>query len=205
MDGTGQTESLAADSERTLIPYSWSPDGQTLLFSELALTGTSNFDIGALSMDGDGSRTPVLNEPFLEGGPEISPDGQWLAFGATESGTLEVYVRPFPEVENGKWLLSEGGGALPVWSRDGSELFYFVDGAMMSVDIETADGAVEHGQPRVLFEGNYHTGIGRQFDVGLDGERFLMLKRNVPDTTEPVEQIVVLNWSEELKRLVPTN
>ncbi len=204
VDGTGQAEQLAADSERTLIPYSWSPDGQTLLFSELVMTGTSNFDIGALSMDSNRSRTSVLNEPFLEGGPEISPDGQWLAFVANESDALEVYVRPFPEVEDGKWLISEDGGAFPVWSRDGSELFYYEDGAMMAVDIETADGAVEHGQPRVLFEGDYYTGIGRQFDIALDGERFLMLKRNVPDATEPTEQIVVLNWTEELKRLVPT-
>ena len=56
----------------------------------------------------------------------------------------------------------------------------------------------------MLFEGDYFTGIGRQFDVGLDGERFLMLKRNAPDTTEPPEQIVVLNWVEELKARVPT-
>ena len=205
VDGTGQAEPLAADSERTLIPYSWSPDGQTLLFSELALTGATNYDIGALSMDGGGSRTAVLNEPYLEAGPEISPNGQWLAYVAVESGAIEVYVCPFPEVESGKWLISKGGGGFPAWSRDGSELFYLKDRSMMAVAIETAAGAVEHGQPRALFEGDFFTGIGRQFNVAPNAERFLMLKRNVPDTTEPAEQIVVLNWHEELKRLVPTN
>ena len=122
-DGTGQVERLSAVPERMLIPRSWSADSRSLLLSELALTGPTNYDIGMLSMEGDRAWTPLIQRNFMEVGPEISPDGQWMAYNSDESGRQEVYVRPYPDVEAGRWLISTSGGGALKWSPDGGRCF----------------------------------------------------------------------------------
>jgi hypothetical protein len=116
-------------------------------------------------------------------------------------------VQPYPGLD-GKFQISTGGGNEPQWSRDGRELFYRSENKMIAVAIAT-DGGFVAGKPRQLFEGNYVTTLAgwvrANHDVSRDGQRFLMLKR-VDQEREPLTQInVVLNWSEELKRRVPTN
>jgi serine/threonine-protein kinase len=143
-----------------------------------------------------------------DGAPQLSPDGRWLAYAADdESGRREIYVHPYPGLGS-KRQISFGGGNEPQWSRDGRELFYRSGNKMMAVAIATAAGFVA-GKPQPLFEGNYASGLAgwvrANYDVSPDGQRFLMIKP-VDQGREPLTQInVVLNWSEELKRLVPTN
>ncbi len=119
-----------------------------------------------------------------------------------------MYVRPFqgPDV---KWLISveDEGGGQPVWSPDGTELFYRSGDKMMVVSVQTKDQTLEAGTPSVLFEGRYVSHSNppgfQYYDIAPDGKRFLMLKE---ESTQGQNQInVVLNWFEELKRLVPTN
>ena len=117
-------------------------------------------------------------------------------------------MRPFPNVEDGQWLISRGGGARPLWAPDGRELFYLTPGRrLMAVGVQTepsfAPGAAEE-----VFGGYYAPGggaVGRTYDISPDGERFLMIKESGSDETSSTEFILVLNWFEELKRLVPTN
>jgi serine/threonine-protein kinase len=140
-------------------------------------------------------------QPFSEYAPRFSPDGRWLAYQSNESGGNDVYVQPFPG-PGGKWQISAGGGFEPIWSRNGRELFYRIGDKMMAVDIETTP-TFRAGTPRMLFEQPGYSSSSRQYDVAPDGQRFLMLKLQRDAANTPPQIVVVKNWFEELKRLVP--
>jgi serine/threonine-protein kinase len=187
------------------MPNSWSSDGRFVAFNHSnPLTGTH--DIGILRIGGDGEPEYLVASDANECCPKFSPDGNWLVYVSDESGRNQVYVRPFPGPEV-KWLISEEGvgGGQPVWSPDGRELFYRSGNKTLVVSIQTRGQTLTAGSPQVLFEGqyvNHSIPAGFQYyDISPDGNRFLMLKEITPETTQIN---VVLNWFEELKRLVPT-
>ena len=163
-----------------------------------------SFDLGVLSLEG--STEPLLATQYNEMNAEISPNGRWLAYDSNASGQYEIYVRPFPNVEEGQWLISKGGGRRPLWAPDGRELFYLVPGTkLMAVDVQT-ETSFAAGNAEVVFEGRYSEGpFGRTYDISPDGKRFLMIKESGSNETPSTELILVLNWLEELKRLVPTD
>ena len=102
--------------------------------------------------------------------------------------------------------MSTGGGTRPLWARNGRELFYLVgQGRVMAVPIQPGPTFVA-GSPVVVFDGPYVAPLaGRSYDVSSDGQRFLMIKENESSgKASPPQLIVVQNWTEELKRLVPT-
>jgi serine/threonine-protein kinase len=156
-----------------------------------------------LPLDGERKARPVLNTPALEVAPKFSPDGGFLAYGSTESGRLEVYVRPLSGPPRNKWQISTDGGMEPVWSRDGRELFYRNADKMMVVNI-TPGPAFSATPPRVLFEQHFDEGKAGTtgYDVSLDGQRFLMIQATEPELP-PTQIHVVLNWLEELKQQAP--
>ena len=221
-DGGGEAERLtksdanARSSPRLQVPTSWSPDGRTLVFTQRLGSATSvNRDIWALTL---GDPVPAAR-PFLvsaadEASAEISPDGRYLAYESNQSGRAEVYVQPFPG-SGRRELVSIDGGVQPVWARNGRELFYRVSRGpgrtmrMMVVDVTLGD-AFTAGKPRVLWEAmsvRYPAGTGgRAYDVGPDGQRFLMIQQRDPVSQPPITHVVLVqNWLEELKRLVPKN
>jgi len=157
-------------------------------------------------MDGERAWQPLLNSAANEGDPALSPDGAWIAYQSNETGQPEIYLERFPDLGN-KEQISTGGGHDPVWSLDGSELFYrdLIGSRMMVIPIDT-EPTLTLGTATVLFEGTYLQGIGRRHDLAPDG-RFLMIKptgASAEDATSALPQIVVVeNWFEELKRLVP--
>ncbi len=127
-DGSGLPQKLTEEG-RARISHSWSPDGRILSYSHGRVGG----EIWMLPMDGDGK-----HQFFTPGGfPKCSPDGQWVAYVQGERGQLQVYVSPYSEPEV-KWLVSgQEGGAEPVWSPDGTELFYRSGDQMMVVSVQT--------------------------------------------------------------------
>lgn len=149
-----------------------------------------------LELDGHHEAKTLLDTDFDERGGALSPNGRWLAYASNESGRLEVYVRPFPELDR-KSLVSTDGGRHPVWSRDSTELFYRNDGKMLAVAVATSF-EFQAGRPELLFEEPSRLELA--FDVSADGERFLMIQH---DETASREIRVVLHWTEELKRLAP--
>ena len=137
---------------------------------------------------------------------EISPDGRWLAYQSNETGHDEIYVRPFPNVDDGKRLVSPSGGMQPLWARNGRELFFESSGALMRVPL-TMGSTLEAGTPTKLIDGPQSYGLpGRMYDVSPDGRRFLMIKEiaGVDEVPPSARLILVQNWFQELKRLVPT-
>jgi serine/threonine protein kinase/Tol biopolymer transport system component len=211
-DGTGEVEKLCSAPDRTIFPWSLSNDGKSLLMQELI--SNVHADIGLLSMEGDHARKLLLHSDYSQAQPQISPDGKWIAYSSTESTGVplkgDVYVRPFPEVDKGKWQISTKGANSPIWSPDGRELFYLgEDGFAMAVSVETKP-AISFGTPKVLFKNKYLglTGSsGTPWDIHPDGKRFLMIK--LPEAapsqaTAPRPKInIILNWFEELKQRVP--
>jgi Tol biopolymer transport system component len=205
-DGTGVVEKLGSVPGRVLMPWSFSSDGKTLAMTEMV---GGLYDIGVLSMEGDRARKLLLHqEKYAEVGPQISPDGRWIAYQSNESGRYEVYVRPFPEVDKGKWQVSTSGGSNPLWSPDGRELFFLSGGnSAMAIAVETKP-VFNPGTPRTLFHTNFVSGTGMQWDISPDGKRFLMMKSpasgEVPTAAAPRPKInIVVNWFEELKQRVP--
>jgi serine/threonine-protein kinase len=199
-DGSGAAKRLTT-SENGQYPGSWSPDGHVLAFSEL--DPTTGWDIWVLNLDGDGKPRPFLQTPSNEAGPILSPDGHWLAYQSDESGRSEIYVRPFPG-PGGKVQISTEGGAQPVWARNGRELFYRNGDKMMAATVETKP-TFTAAKPKLLFEGRYEAGIytfAQNYDVSSDGQRFLMIKASEQESAA-TQVNVVLNWSEELRRLAP--
>ena len=126
-DGTGQVERLMDEAARA---YSWSPD-RRLIFDQ-------GGDIGVVSLDGEHAVEMLLAAEFDEVEPALSPNGRWLAYTSGESEQAEIYVRPFPNADEGLWRVSRDGGVHPVWSADGRELFYQGQTDFMVAHVETA-------------------------------------------------------------------
>jgi eukaryotic-like serine/threonine-protein kinase len=198
-DGSGGLERLTT-SEFLHAPTSWSPDGQLLAFFEV--NPTTQRDIWVLRMS-DRKAQPFLRTQFDEAVPRFSPDGRWLAYISNESGRYEIYVQPYPG-PGGKSQISTEGGTEPAWNPNGRELFYRSRDKMMAVDIATQPSFAA-GKPHMLFEGRYEPAPfpNTDYDVSLDGQRFLMLKPSEQEQAAPTQINVVLNWLEELKRRVP--
>jgi dipeptidyl aminopeptidase/acylaminoacyl peptidase len=200
---TGSVDGLAVGNSDIFSPTGFSPDGTSLLaYGGQAGSGGSD-DIWLVHLDDGGRVEPLLDTSFSESTPALSPDGQWLAYTSNESGREEIYVRPFPDVDGGRWQISFGGGIQPHWATSGQELFYRNGDALVSVPVQT-DGGFERGDAEALFEDQYFLGRGaRAYDVAADGQQFLMVK-GAGDTFADERIIIVENWFTALERLVPT-
>ncbi|MEO8681213.1 MAG: protein kinase [Vicinamibacterales bacterium] len=207
-DGTG-AEDLLVESALVKFPMAWSRDGQSIAF--VVADPKTLMDLWLLPLTGDRKATPLLDSRFVENFPQISPDGKWLAYMSSESGTNHIYVRSFPKGD-GKWQVSTGGyGSFPRWRSDGKELFYLTgvaQGQVMSVEVNGSGSSFVAGTPAELFEtGTYgsaapgHQGNFFTYAVSPDGQRFLMpqpvsgAKGNVAPTIN-----VILNWTSLLKK-----
>jgi serine/threonine protein kinase len=198
-EATGEPVQLTSYEDARTFPRSWSPDGQKLVYHR----SRGAVDIEMLSLEAEPKTEVILATPFIEMEPSVSPDGRWLAYVSDESGRWEVYVRRFLGPDR-RWQVSSDGGEEPAWAQNGRELFYRNGDKMMVVTVST-NPDFSPAAPVLLFEGRYDVDpLGndtRNYDVTPDGQRFLMIRRD----DDPERQLnVVLNWFQELKRLVPT-
>jgi Tol biopolymer transport system component len=212
-DGTGAVEQLT-DTPNMQMPVAIEPSGTLLILRETAAQSTTSEDLALLRLP-RGQSEPLVLSPSNDMNAAVSPDGRWLAYESTESGRQEIFVRPFPDVAGGRWQVSTTGGRQPVWSHNGGELFYVgPNAAIMTVPVERG-GIWQNGAPVQLFRGRYNfTGsagaqtlggtVGRTYDVAPNG-RFLMIKEAAANDSVTTNIVVIQNWTEELKRLVPTN
>ena len=206
-DGAGAAEQLT-ESPNLQVPTGISSDGRTLIFTEAsAKTGS---DIMQLTLNDTRLVSALVQSEFTERNGTISPDGHWLAYESNEnSSQFEIFVRPFPDVNRGRWQVSAAGGTRPVWARSGRELIYVSpSGALMAAGVARGPTWAATTPAVVVKEGYMVTpgNPGRTYDVSPDGQRFLMIKDRSAgnQTAAPAGLIVIEHWVEELKRLVPT-
>ena len=118
-NGTGAAEPI----DQGGIANAFTPDGEQLLVSD------SSTGIHLISLNGDPVVQPLVAGDGAQGFASLSPNGRWIAYQSNESGTNEIYVRPFPNVENDRVSISSGGGMRPLWNPNGRELhFLTLDG-----------------------------------------------------------------------------
>jgi serine/threonine-protein kinase len=189
-----------SQENRQIVPWSRARDGNAILTTDRALDGGSNFDIGLLTTTGEAARRPLLESDVAEAIPHLSPDGRWMAYLGFESGP-GVYVRPFPDVATSVELVA-AGATEPIWTRGGREIVARIENAIVAIPMELAP-RLRSGKPEILFEGRYFNEVGNQWDVMPDGNRFLMLKRAGRSEATGDQIVMVQQWYEELKRLVP--
>ena len=191
--GPAQDEALDKYA-RSKYPNDWSRDARFIIETIFGDPKTGN-GIWVLPLFGDRKPFPYLQTDFNERRAKLSPDGQWLAYASDESKRNEIYVQTFPTL-GGKWHVSTNGGELPVWSRDGKDLFYIgADRKMMAVAVK-GGSKFEAGVPKPLFD----TRLGGTlpwFDVSKHG-RFLI--PTLKEQTGPVSLNVVVNWTAGLKK-----
>jgi serine/threonine-protein kinase len=196
---SGSTERLTGSPDMQL-PTAITPDGKTLVFHSFTKS------LQALRLEPGAEPMTLVESPLEERNAALSPDGRWLAYEAestTVPGRLDIYVRPFPDVNRGLWQVTSEGGTFPLWSRDGRELYYVtLDNAIVAVPVDGSATTWQAGTPTTLFHREYFVrdgSLGRQYDVAPDG-RFLMLKREAG--TEASHFVIVQNWVAELARQV---
>ena len=206
-DGTGAAELLLqSETGGFFRAYGWSRDGNTLVFDYADPKGRGEIgNIGILSIKSGRPWKPLLQTAAHEVSPALSPDGEWIAYASDQTGRLEVYMERFPDLGDRRQISTDGGVA-PLWSPDGRELFYRRGDTMMVVAIVGGGRTLSVGNPQALFQGTYFgdNNGSRRYDIDPTGKRFLMIKENSKDEATPERLIVVQNWTEELKRLVPS-
>jgi serine/threonine-protein kinase len=195
------------EHEKGVYQVAWSESPDFLVY-RVGTMASNEADLWYRQFGTDTVDRPLLDADFDEAVPALSPDGRWIAFVAEVTGDLEIYIRPFPDVEGGQVKVSEGGGVAPLWARDGSELFY-MDGSMRMVAARLErEPTLRVVDRTVLFpvSPTYATDMDEhRYDVSLDGQRFLMIKILPPDPADqPTENdlILVENWFVELERII---
>lgn len=196
-DGSGPARPITDKA----FPSQISRDGTVMLLAEPVGV---QWDVGALPLSNPNARRTLLGTAAVERNPVLSPDGRWLAYESDETGRFEIYVRPFPNVEDTVLKVTSDGGIAPVWARDGRELFYWKErgqlASIMAIPILPGKN-FDFDPARQLFEGTFgRPSWDTNYDVGVDG-RFLLLKTTGPPQRDEI--VTVVNWAEELKRLVP--
>lgn len=207
-DGSGEAQRLT-DGKLGESPRSISPDGKRLAFTREGNAGSQ--DIFTALIEGDSGHPKLgkpelfLGTPFNEFSPAFSPDGRWLAYESNESGTFEVYVRPFPG-PGGRWVISAGGATDAVWSRDGRELLFVTpEQHVMTVSYTAKGDSFAAGKPRLWTEARLFYPQGSSYyDLAPDGKRLAVMVADEQNSGKlPTHLTFLLNFFDELQRRAP--
>ncbi len=213
-DGARQPQVLVP-ANAGLSSGSFTPDGRRLAYTSMATRTQQIWTVPIEDRGGElhaGTPERFLASQFVDTQPAFSPDGRWLAYVSNESGTEEVYVRPFPPPASGqgsRWQISNTGGRTPLWSRSGHELMYQAGDQIMAVSYAASGDTFVANRPRVwiaaLGAANTRTTIASMWDLAPDGKRVLVVTPvDSADATKAEHHVVFLqNFFDELRRKVP--
>ena len=193
-DGSGEAEPLVPE-DVTMGKSSWSKEDSLLAFDDFHPETRSDLWIFSPK---EARTWPLLRESANERSPRFAPLGYWIAYVSDETGEDEVYVTGLDPDRDGKRRISNGGGHTPVWASDSKTLYYRNGAQVLAIAVELQPTFLVRGTPQVVFENQSL----RSFDIHPDGDRFLIAKRSEGAVPE-AQAIVVLNWFDELNRLVP--
>ncbi len=205
-DGTGSEKALVSPRVEQVNDAAWSHDGKWLVARIGGLSGLRGpRNIYAWRPGVDSGPLPLLANPaYDEAAMSLSPDDRWIAYESDETGKNEVYIRPFPNVDDGKWQVSSNGGQAPLWAHGGKELFY-VDGNRSMVAVPVTGGAsITLGSAKTLFPlpGNILLAPDEHytpFDVSPDDRRFIMVREVGGKSRDDVAVLLVENWFADVK------
>jgi Tol biopolymer transport system component len=203
-DGSAAAQELFP-AARLAQPSSLTPDGLHLLYVYRSDTGGQpNSDILMVPLQGTIASSPVLTSTADELNAEVSPNGHFLAYESNESGTEEVWVRPFPNVQSGRWQISAKGGTKPAWAAGGRELYYVSpDDHLFRVDV-TLEPVFRASAPKPAIDTAIFARVGpRTYDVSPDGRRLLVIEPLGNERSPLATITVVFGQGDELKRLLP--
>lgn len=200
-----EAEAVAVLGPRHTYEVTWLPEARGFVFASRAPDeprGPRDLLVGSA----DGTVQPWLTTPRDERDPQLSPDGSWLAYIATEPGGAapQVYIRPFPG-PGGQLQVSVEAGVAPQWAGDGRRIFFWSDGGIYEVAVEPGE-VPTMGTPVRLFDdpgGAETLGAFDYFDVSSDGELFAF--------TLPVEDLepnvlhVAYDWLPEIQAMFATD
>jgi serine/threonine protein kinase len=205
--GSGEDELLLATPNPKVVNQ-WSPDGRFIVYTEI--DPKTKADLWVLpvgqgkALSGESAGKAFLKTEFNEFQGQLSPDGHWMAYTSDETRQREVYVRPFP-LSDGIWRISTAGGEQPRWRGDGKELFFVgADGQLTAVAVKGSVGikpAFEVvGAPEPLFDAHLVTTETNvfEYDVSMNGKRFLVNTINAPPMSAPL--VLLVNWQAALKK-----
>jgi serine/threonine-protein kinase len=182
-------------------PMSLTPDGLRLLYF---YRNETDSDVMMVPLQGTIAASPLLASKANELNAEVSPDGHFLAYESNESGTEEVWVRPFPDVQSGRWQISVKGGTKPAWAAGGRELYYVSpDDHLFRADV-ASQPVFGAGEPKPAIETAIFSRVGpRTYDVSPDGRRLLVIESLGNARSELTTVTLVFSQGDELKRLLP--
>ncbi|MEO7520416.1 MAG: hypothetical protein ABIW79_01240, partial [Gemmatimonas sp.] len=190
VDESAPAQRLLGVKELVLV-QGVTPNAGTLIFHRQI---DNVWSIWTATMSGDRTPRPVLKEPFDNYMPTLSPDSRWLAYVSMSSGVHEIYVRPYPG-PGAAVQVSRNGGTEPVWSRDGTRLFYRNGDQMLATTITTAP-TLAVAAPDSLFRHRYEGEMPHANFAVTDDGAFIMIGAAVGG--EP-DMVIVVNWLAELR------
>ncbi|HKU24683.1 MAG TPA: hypothetical protein VJQ54_04375, partial [Candidatus Sulfotelmatobacter sp.] len=191
-DGSGAEEVVLGDDQTDTLT-DWTRDGKYLLYSHGGMSLDS--ELWALPLQGERKPFMVVPHAAVLYGARVSPDGHWLAYESNESGTVQLYIVPFPSGQ-GKWQVTSKGSSIPAWTRDGKELFYMDPGFnLFAVSFKEVNGAPQLGPPEQIPVTTSAPSVF--FDISPDGKKILI--DNVAQQVNP-SVTVVTNFTAGLKK-----
>jgi hypothetical protein len=146
-DGSAPPRVLLSATRGEYWPGSFSADGRWLTYYSVdTRPGHVGWEVWLLPLD-----DPASQRKLADGyEPQISPDGRWLAYESSQSGSWEIYLQSFPEPTT-KLVISRGGGTGAAWSRDGRTLYYWDRNTLMAVEVK-GPARADVGLPEKVFD-----------------------------------------------------
>jgi len=194
VDGSSTQPEPLIKEEFVGVPTGWSPDGNYLLVirqppAKMWLTAIR-----------DRTLHQWLQTPFSEWGGRFSPDGHWVTYASDQTGTSEVWVRPFPG-PGAPVRISPDGGQKSLWSKDGKEIFYENGAKVMVARVTTHGSQIEAEPAHMLFEGGFERDETdphiRFLDAAADG-RLLVVEAN--RESNDASLVIAQHWDANLQK-----
>jgi eukaryotic-like serine/threonine-protein kinase len=191
-DGSGSPR-LLADLDESIAELQVAPDASSFAM-RVGARGDQDIVGGRPGSDGI---FPIEAGTATAMGVALSPSGRWVAYASDETGFMEIYVRPYPDVEAGRWQVSLGGGSGPVWAKDEREILHVTpNGEIGSIAVRTSGLTLEVVERRTLFrlpEIPFGTGTNYAgWDVAPDGEAFFFVL-GTPAPSTATHLVVIQN------------
>ena len=224
-NGSTQPAPLFQSRER-LWPHYLTSDGALLFTMHSGPMGAYSVKLPQYE-DSTGPEQQATSLDLMPGNPtefaslDVSPNGHWLSYVSAETGINEVYIRPYPEIETGKWQASVGGGNSPLWSSSGSELFYnrgreqfsvsYSEGEFSSEGVPTY---IEFDRPVKIAEVPIVAGVTINDPWAYSSQRdefIAITSGSIPGAADSLESllaeqvslVVIEDWFAELNSLAP--